>query len=666
MKKTILKFTSVFLALLTGLFAVACSGPKEEETKTNPNHNFSYTETDRYLLEDGATEYKVVVPLSDSLELNYAKTELITLFREATGVTLECVSDEGLSHNAANRYISLGNTALYRTSGLNVNLASLKEDGVRILTKDNTVFLLGGTDSGVLYAVYDFLNLHFGFETYYKDCYTLQKNVKTIRLMDYDVTDIPDIDYRGRASGILYSTTTDYNDVMYSYRLRTVDAYWKRSLPIHVGSDKSSASAADHNCFYYLPTEVYLEEHPDFYSSKNPQGQLCYTAHGNQEEFELMVELCAEKIEQSLTFYPREQYPLYASAQLGIADNYDTCNCAACKAVKEKYNGAIVSTIIIFLKEVGRKVDAWMALPENEPYAREGFQYTFFSYQDTLAAPFSYNESTGEYEAADSAVLPEDVNVVPFLAISWVDHAVSIYDESNKDMVDNLDAWLTYYDNAWTWTYGCFYNDYFAFYDCYNFYSEAYRYFAENKFKMVVPQQHSGQRGADTGFFTMAAYVLAKLAWDSSLDMEDLIDDYMNAVFREAAEPMKEMFTECRLWHAKAHAEGDWSWSYWTIVPTGSAEYWQFGYVNKLFSCLDEAYSRIERYRGDSALYESLRTHIDVEWLYPAMIAINNFESEFSASEFRQICSRFKTICIEQGMTNFGEHALLAPVLAGL
>ena len=177
-----------------------------------------------------------------------------------------------------------------------------------------------------------------------------------------------------------------------------------------------------------------------------------------------------------------------------------------------------------------------MELPENEPYKRENFQYMFFAYWDTLSAPFTYDEKTKTYVAADNSVLSEGLNVVPFLAINRVDHSYSIYDDKNATIRSTLDAWLTYYKNAWCWTYGCFYQDYFAFYDCYNYYTDSLKYMSDHDMKMVAPQLHSSQRGADTGFFTMAAYVFAKLSWDSSLNMQTLIDNYMSAMFREADE----------------------------------------------------------------------------------------------------------------------------------
>lgn len=636
----------------------------EDIKENDSNHNFAYTETDKYLLKDGATEYTVVTPRSDVTEMSYAKTELITIFKEATGVALESRYDEGLTHTTDGKYISLGNTSLYRSSGLNLDLTSIKEDGVRIVTKDNTIYILGGSERGVLYAVYDFLNMNFGFETYYKDCYTLDKNVKNLKLMNYDVTDIPDIDYRGRTTGVMYSTTSDYGDIMYSYRLRSTDASWMRSLPIHSGSDKTSPSNADHNCFYYLPREQYEEDYPEFYSPVNVKGgQLCYTAHGDKEKFDLMTDLCAEKIEQSLTFYPREQYPLYTSAQLGIADNYDTCTCAACEEIMSRHNNAVSATIIIFMKEVAKKVNAWMELPENADYKRENFTYTFFAYYDALTPPFTYNESTGKYEASSNEVLPEGLNVVPFYAINKMDHALSIYDDGNKNMRESLEAWLAYYSNAWAWTYGCFYLDYFAFYDCYNFYADAYAFFKEHNFKMVVPQLHSSQRGADTGFFQMAAYIMSKLAWNSSLDMQTLIEDYMNAMFKEAAEPMMKVFKEARVWHAKEHLDNSWTYSAWTLNVTGTKGYFTIGYVKNLLSYFDEAYAAIEKYKGDETTYNTLRRHINVEWLYPALVAINNFEDSFAAVDYNAMKAKFKTICSEEGMVCSGERIDISSIL---
>ena len=472
MKKIFQKMLCITLTALTVFSCFACKNEDDSDTPeptvaaNAENHQFNYTETDKWLLKNGSTDYVIVTPTLASTEVNYAKEELIRYFKEATGVTLKTLTDANLTHKAENKYISLGDTTLFETSGLTVDKSALTEDGVRIMTKDQTIFFQGGSGKGVLYAAYDFLNIHFNFDTFTKEHYSLDTGVKDIKLMNYDVTDIPDIPIRARG-GPLYAATTDTDEVMYSYRLRTTDAYWKRSLPIYPGTDKTGG-AADHNSLEYLPPETYGAQYPEFYSSKNSVGQLCYTARGDAEKFEIMTTLCAEKIEQSLRYFPREQYPNYTAVQLGIEDNYDMCECDACMAAIDKY-GAISSTIIIFLNEVGQKVNAWMELPENEPYKRENFQYMFFAYMGTLKPPYYWNEETQQYEAADDKVMPaEGVNIVPFCAFNTFDHGKSLYDDSNAQVYEWAEIWGEFFPGAWSWSYGCFFRDYFCFFDSYN------------------------------------------------------------------------------------------------------------------------------------------------------------------------------------------------------
>ena len=149
-KRSFLKHITAILLIVVFAFSFAAckksdngsSSSDSDSSNTtdvtqDANHNFSYTETDNYLLKDGATEYKIVIPSgSVSTELSVARDELVRLFKEATGVTLQVVADTGLTHSSDNKYISLGNTTVYKTCGLNADTSALKKDGAKILTKD--------------------------------------------------------------------------------------------------------------------------------------------------------------------------------------------------------------------------------------------------------------------------------------------------------------------------------------------------------------------------------------------------------------------------------------------------------------------------------------------------------------------------------------------------
>ena len=115
-KKNLLKsITAFFIVAILAFSIVGCnktdnSGSDSvnvsdsggaEPTVENENHRFSYKETNEYLIKNGTTEYKIVIPSENvSAELNIARDELVRLFKEATGVTLEAISDAGKSHDA--------------------------------------------------------------------------------------------------------------------------------------------------------------------------------------------------------------------------------------------------------------------------------------------------------------------------------------------------------------------------------------------------------------------------------------------------------------------------------------------------------------------------------------------------------------------------------------
>ena len=109
MKKVLRKIICIALTALTAFSCFACKNGGADTTEPTvaanaANHQFNYTETDKWLLKNGATDYVIVTPTLAATEVNYAKEELIRYFKEATGVTLKTMTDANLTHNANNKY----------------------------------------------------------------------------------------------------------------------------------------------------------------------------------------------------------------------------------------------------------------------------------------------------------------------------------------------------------------------------------------------------------------------------------------------------------------------------------------------------------------------------------------------------------------------------------
>ena len=75
-------------------------------------HDFTYKSTGKAFVKAGKTSYKIVIPSKTSSDISVARDELIHFFKIATGIELECITDENLTHSKNNKYISLGKTKL--------------------------------------------------------------------------------------------------------------------------------------------------------------------------------------------------------------------------------------------------------------------------------------------------------------------------------------------------------------------------------------------------------------------------------------------------------------------------------------------------------------------------------------------------------------------------
>ena len=629
----------------SGELAVNNADFKEFSKTYNENHSFSYKATNQYLVKGGKTSYKVVVPEVETQDITYAKNELSRFFKEATGVDLKFIKDDGLTHNDSNRFISLGNTALYKSLNRNDDISALKKDGTKIFTKDKTVYIIGGEQTGVLNGVYDFLKINFGFEFFFTDSYTLKTNVTDLRLLDYDVTDISDIEYRERIN-YMNGSSDSTDGKMISYRLRLRDSYGDLLLPLHTGDTKATEIKNNHNSAYYVPKDKYKDD-PEFFSNNT---QLCYTAHGNAEKYDKMTTICAEKIEQSLTWYPAAEYPQYKSVLLGQMDNDAMCGCSSCTKMKQEHNDANSAALMKFMHDVGKKVDAWMALEENAAYRRENFKYMFFAYLDTSRPPFN-EDSDGNINIKADLQFNDGVNVAPFFAQSHLHTGVAFDDDVNLEQREYMRLWGKASPGTWAWSYGGFYNDFFTFWDLYSFYPGYYKYLKANGYSLTFPQIKSCQTGADTGFNVLAIYMYSKLAWNSELGVENIFDEYFNAMYAEAAEPMRAMFEDLRLWFARCVTDFNWGWSAnMNGNISASLQFVKQGDLVTMFSHLNDAYAKIEMYKKDSAKYSSLKSHIDMEWLFPAKVAISNDTGLFTADEVSELKVNFKSYVRTLGM----------------
>ena len=156
LKNKILKTICLFLASTFVLSActekeVKSSGQLEySEAKTYEYgvHSFDKSLTSDYLVQNGKSDYVILIPDGIDATISNAANELQALFYEATGATLNIVSDSQVD-NAA-KVISLGNTQKAATNKISVDDLGLNTHGYIIKTVDESVYIKdGGSSFGV-------------------------------------------------------------------------------------------------------------------------------------------------------------------------------------------------------------------------------------------------------------------------------------------------------------------------------------------------------------------------------------------------------------------------------------------------------------------------------------------------------------------------------------
>lgn len=675
MKNKFLKSTVSCLLAALSLFVCACSSSKTEgEELVNPGdisvvgtHDYTAPLTDKYVVKNGQTSYQLLIPQNAGATIVKAKDEFVWLFKKATGVTMNVVTESGdtaFEEDAC--YISLGETNLLKNAQIEMEKARLGTDGGKIVTKGNSVFIFGGADKGTLYAVYTYMNIEFKFEQYFKDCYEMDTGVKNVMLRDYAVIDIPDIAYRTNNYGMYDDFSTDYDENNFATRMKMGTDMNDPIMPVHPDFDNpASYQAYFHNTSEYLPVDTYSnEEKPDTYHPlwfSDAGVQLCYTAHGDETERELMAQECAKKVINSLKIYTPEQYPLKNTITFTCEDGKNSCTCDACAAMQEKY-GQKTAAMIQLANRMGELVEEWMEDPENAAYKREDFTIIVFAYNDYTFAPVSYNEETKEWSIVDDSVRMRE-NVGVYLApISSLDYQSSLYAKVNERGKRNIDAWAYLTDNIYFWWYSTNFLNYNYIYDTLNFFNEeGYQYTVSLGTKFVFNQAQHNQKGSATAWHNLKMYLDAKLSWNCNLNAAELIDNWFNAMYKEAAPIMKSYFESVRLWNANMLKENNLYVIRSVYLVVDKQEYWPLATLRAWMTQCDQAVQAIEQYKvKDPALYEKLYYHIAVEWLSPAYIAMKLYTDTLGQEEYDALAARIKDVVNTMGMAKDSEHGDLA------
>lgn len=591
----------------------------------------------QYLVNNGETEYKIVIPAETGALLKVASADLNRFISEASGVSIPIITDKEATGEG--KFISLGKTTLLQDTDISYSFDELGGDGYKIVTQDDDLYLIGGGDFGTMYAAYELLEILVEWDYFAQDCYTLKKGLTQIPLYDLDLTDIPDIPVRVASDGVVASS----NQALYRFRQRTltenfvfVKSYWA------------------HNSFQYVKDSPDVND--TWYNSAKTQ--LCYTAHGDTEQYQKMQEACFISLRDALIETPDRDGVTFT-----IEDNSDYCDCDACTAMTKQY-GALSSTVILFLNDLNARVRAWFETEEGKPYARD-LRIVFFAYNAYEAAPATYNSTTDKYEPNNGIKM--DDGVYCMLAPIRMDYYKPVTDISNQEYYNNLKSWGDMAQgNLYLWFYSTNFFNYLAPYDCFDSFAENYRMAVQCNAYYLFDQRQTDESVTVTGWSTLKDYLCSKLSWDADQNPEELIDKFFEGYFGPAAPEMREIFDQLRILTEYNKEHKEMSGSSTIYLSLTDEKFWPKDILQQWMEGYDRAEEKIEPLKeSNPELYQAYLERIQKEKLSTLYLFVECYSYNTNAALIESYKAEFKELADKFSVTKYYESHDISQLYEG-
>lgn len=356
----------------------------------------------------------------------------------------------------------------------------LTEDGYRLKQSWGKLYVSSGGDKGTLNGVAQLLEDYLGVKYYSTNFYTLDKR-STVKLPKLNVKRNPVFRYRQSQC----------------YALRE-DSVYRMFTKLEEHPDEFVASLWVHTFSKLLPEKPYANTHPEFYAMINGQrvpggeSQWCLT---NPELFEVV----AHRIDSIFKAHP-ERIMMSVSQNDG---NAGACQCPECKKLEE-YEGATSGPYIHFLNKLAER------FPDKK--------FSTLAYYFTLQPPKHVKP------------LP-NVNVM-VCAIGATREAPLTETKSGREFVEALEGWSAISNNLFVWDYGINFTDYLSPFPNFPVLAENMQLFEKHHAQMHF-QNNGGEKGSD--FPEMRAYIVSKLMWDTHLDVDATMREFMDGYYGPAS-----------------------------------------------------------------------------------------------------------------------------------
>jgi len=489
------------------------------------------------LAENGTTQYRIVVGTDATPQVRAVARDFAEHFEAITGVPISIDIDQS---ERTEREILIGPSRHLEELVKAIQWDDLDGEQYLIFTRDHSLVLTGGKTRGVPNAVYTFLDEILGCRWYAPDCAVIPKK-PTLKLKALHWQRAPTFKRRcvflANASRPLWAARMRLNGFVPEVRCANhgETTRWEevRDHPLLAASWFPACTSVN-NYFHTLRTGALLTSadaraHPEFFAlidgSRNPGAQICYT---NPD----LVSFIAQRARMWLEINPNARY-----ISISQADTDLICQCESCKAAASRFTYTQHRTPTGSLTRPDYKVSS---------HAQTGLLMTFVNavarriakdYPDILVHTFSYN---------NTLFVPNEVVVEPNVIVEYAclsacyfhTFATCAYNEGLQPFWSDLQRWSNRADHVWVWWYDI-YLPIFHPVAMLGHWRENLLEWRDVGVEGVTIQANQLGGYLDQQWMQqLRAYVYAKTLWDPTRDVWELAEEFCDAYYGAAAQPM--------------------------------------------------------------------------------------------------------------------------------
>ena len=532
----------------------------------------------------------------DNYDLRQANTDFVKLFKEATGATISVIAESSVKQfNDDINVIVLGGTNVAELAGITID-SSVEKNGYQLLTKGKSIFVLANTVKGVLNGTYGLLSELYNYEYYANGIFPTKlasTGLYEVYSIDYiDGLEFPELNkvvnpafetiltgygpaYRTDNDSATYGTRESANKLLSS--MNVYDMFMEDSSAVsgfkfpkthnvaelmNYAENKGSTASTTDGSYNLKKTgwfSIYtggsasqstlLKITDNSNSYLGSYAQLCYSGgnsygSADQSTFNEMVAYAADRLAKVINADTTgNKY-----VQIAAEDNAYYCQCSACRSWYNHYddgnlyiysnsgsdNGAIyrgfMGLQLRFVNAVAKYVTNNNLLNAN----KRDTVFVTLAYDNYFDAPCKFVD--GEYQPIDNDVVCPD-NVAIYACPIGMDFSTGFADAHNQKFYNIFKALKSCTNHLGAWLYQDYYRNYFLTYNSFYGYADIYSELEKLGVEWIF-NQGKEKYTAGTGFSNLKAYLNYKLAWDTSLDTDTLINNFFNAYFGDGAEDM--------------------------------------------------------------------------------------------------------------------------------